>query len=477
MGCCASVGIHAGPTEDQKQHKDVKIALGAPPSPSSQGNSKPHVEEEDWSWKRVILGSYRVVGADVLGIGNFSVLRRGVHTSSGAIVAVKSLKSGDEGKFKREVLLFKYLFGEEARPGTPMQPSASQFKASTSFFQSSGSEIEIPEPSAVLVKMLEHTPLDALGEAMYMVLELGQFSLNDFIVKRYDRSRAGLQNNGMEHEIRRVMVHVASGLYFLHSMLFVHGDLKPANVMWFGDQKSGSWKLIDLDGLLHASDTMDMQEADFYTGIYAAPEIAKAATAKESLRASRLLDVWALGVTLLEMELLVPPLRAKYVECCAEDDDNGDARFLQWLGNAPTPLVVPESPCALSKEMKDVLQDKILVDHILRVSVPVLLQLPICEQASRYLEDASLPSLEAVEKQEAPKPKPKTAWQLYQETHAQELKDQGLKGVAVTKELHKRWKVLLAEGGPEVDSLFTREAELRDKAARAEVPPGSTDCI
>jgi len=215
MGCGASSKVHPVPTETNLKstllppvHEDEKIALGAPPSPSSQGKSNPPVEEEDWSWQRVILESYRVAGTDVLGIGNFSVTRRGVHTSSGAIVAVKSLKTGDEVKFKREVLLFKYLFGEAAWPGAPLQASGSQLKASTSFVHSSGSEIDIPEPSAVLVKMLDHTPFDALGETMYTVLELGQFSLHDFIVNRYDRSRAGLPSNGMEHEIRRVMLHV-----------------------------------------------------------------------------------------------------------------------------------------------------------------------------------------------------------------------------------------------------------------------------
>lgn len=456
MGCGNS-GVKIVEIHEAAEKDAVREVVGVPPSPKA---ALPP-EDEDWSWQRVILG-YNVRGTDILGVGNFSVLRRGVHTSSGQSAAIKCLKSGDEAKFRREVTLFKYLHGDEtlASPFT----RTSSLKHQNSFVQASSSELLLPQASSVLVKMLAHSPLDDPSDGMYLALELSQCSLHDLVINRYDAVHAGHQAVELSLELQRVLLHVASGLLLLHSMQLVHGDLKPGNVMWFGDQNAGAWKLIDLDGLLHASDDIDVSDTDFFTLTYAAPELAKAAWAKQHLRISRLLDVWSLGMMMLEMELLEPPLRAKHRQCCELDDGNGDARFLEWLATTIEPLVLPDTPRTLPEGIKHLLQNQILVKDDSRVSIPALLQLPACNQAFGCVPPPCLLSLEPVEQKVQ---RPKTAWQLYQDAHAQELKDEGLTGGKLTQELHKRWKLLLKEGGTELDDLRAREAELEAAAAVA----------
>ena len=44
-----------------------------------------------------------MTGTDVLGIGNFSIVRQGSDLATGEAVAVKSLKAASSAKFRREV--------------------------------------------------------------------------------------------------------------------------------------------------------------------------------------------------------------------------------------------------------------------------------------------------------------------------------------------------------------------------------------
>ena len=47
-----------------------------------------------------------MTGTDVLGIGNFSIVRKGCDIPTGEAVAVKSLKAASSAKFRREVGVF-----------------------------------------------------------------------------------------------------------------------------------------------------------------------------------------------------------------------------------------------------------------------------------------------------------------------------------------------------------------------------------
>mmetsp|Transcript_82204 Transcript_82204/g.228091 ORF Transcript_82204/g.228091 Transcript_82204/m.228091 type:complete len:489 (+) Transcript_82204:65-1531(+) len=486
MGACTSQG---SATRHRAKEPKVKAEGTESPCPGKASSSSSYTkdktdEEEGWSWRRVFLEHYEVKGADVLGIGNFSVVRRGVDLRTGAAVAVKTLKSSDVVKFRREVLLFDALLVEGSdnqfalldEPAIALK-EPSRFQRSATI-EASKQELllhqgknctVLPQPSEMVVRLLDHTPLRGLepGQPCHCVMELGQFTLHDLVVHCRDAAKMQAAHSlGKEDELLRLLLHMLQALSFLHSRMFVHGDLKPANVMWFQGGSvptlQGAWKLIDLDGLRTSCELVDMADADFYTATYAAPELAAAVAAEAALRLSRRLDVWALGVTLLELELLRSPLWPKYEELCGDD---GDLKaFFLWLGSAEEPLPLPAAPRVASAELLDMLGTCMLVrDAERRSSLANLLEVPLLKRARSVAASAPFPALQpaAPPSSAAAPPAVRTAWQLFQEAHKAELQSQGLKGGQITRELHARWKKLLSEGGEELDELRRQEAALK----------------
>eukprot|EP00756_Hemistasia_phaeocysticola_P046190 Hpha_TRINITY_DN1995_c0_g2::TRINITY_DN1995_c0_g2_i1::g.31101::m.31101 len=202
--------------------------------------------------------------------------------------------------------------------------------------------VPLPQPSDMFVRMLDCSPLGS-PPPLYCVLELGEFTLGELV-----RHCKDMEVDGHKHSLSweggepvRVVRDTLRGLAYLSGQLFVHGDLKPANLMWFGE----GWKLIDLDGILTSSQLVDMHEADFYTALYAAPEIASAVAQGGPLRVSRSMDVWALGVMVSEMRILESPLWWKYSAVCeaadSEDPERGLIDFMSWLADSPEPIPPP----------------------------------------------------------------------------------------------------------------------------------------
>jgi serine/threonine protein kinase len=425
-------------------------------------------EAEDWSWCRIILECYEVRGTDVLGVGNFSVVRRGIDLKTGSMVAVKSLKYGKSGdsKFRREVFLFDAVFGTHSDPEVsdppphlqmhpeddaivklrPKDPLWSQRLADAWRDQL----LLLPRPEEMFVQLLGHSPLEAASQGLgsYMILEYGEFTLHDLVIHCKDAEKLGLRHSlSTETEMLRVLLHMSQALMFLHSRLFIHGDMKPANVMWFNSLKGGCWKLIDLDGLRTPSEVVDMRDADFYTAIYAAPELAWAVATHGPLRLSRRLDVWACGAVILELEMLTPALWAKFEELCG-GQDCGLSRFMRWLAEVPEPMPLPTSPRVASIELLRTLRECMLVtDPTLRLSAVELLTQPFLQKLSTLgaIRSAPPPALFCF-KQPLPQKSP-TAWQLFQEEHKAELQQQGFNGSKLLKELHRRWRALQVEGG------------------------------
>ncbi len=109
---------------------------------------------------------------------------------------------------------------------------------------------------------------------------------------------------------------VAEALGDLHCSGFAHGDVKPANVIAdVDDPKHVRCTLIDL-GLAEATDT---QLPSGGTPRYLAPEVAS----NEAISDGRARDLWALGLTLLE--ILVPEARRSPAP-------------IKLIGNAPEPF-------------------------------------------------------------------------------------------------------------------------------------------
>eukprot|EP00438_Fugacium_kawagutii_P009349 Skav212067 [mRNA] locus=scaffold867:6338:14596:+ [translate_table: standard] len=359
MGCGASAPV---------------LADGAPPKVDT-AEAEAEAAEENWAWNKTVLNRFSVKGTDVLGIGSFSVVRKGVDLSTGQAVAVKNLKASSSSKFRREVFLFDALF----------MPEEALSKGAC--------------------KGIERSPTVDLHSHQDLILACSDA----------ERQKKGhcLQN---AEQYGRALLHVTSALAFLHSRLFIHGDMKPANIMWF--QLSKRWKLIDMDGLRTPAEVVDMKDADFYTVIYAAPELARAVADEAPLRLSRCLDVWSAGLCVLEMKLLRPFLESKFQSCCAESaDGDGLQLFFRWLGSTEEPFEVPKcEPFEVLKVIMAMLQR----DPLERSSPAQLLQDPVLQQSYDNLPDVLLEPLEPAE---APSgPKRKTAYQLFQEAHREEAK-------------------------------------------------------
>ena len=406
MGCGASAPVADG-------------EAGAPAPPKVDPDPV-DPEEENWAWNKTVLERFTVKGVDVLGVGSFSVVRKGVDLSTGRAVAVKALKARDNVKFRREVFLFDALFmPEEAdskgvraieRSPTVLLGQQEYRKCKNPFASSN--------PQDLFVQLLAHSELGSENDDAWSILELGNFTLHDLILACNDaerqKKRHCLQNS---EQLARALLHVTSALAFLHSRLFIHGDMKPANIMWF--EPSKRWKLIDMDGLRLPSEVADMKHADFYTVIYAAPELARAVADEGPLRLSRCLDVWSAGLCVLEMKLLQPLLESKFQSCC-DDAEDGDGlnRFFQWLGSTEEALE-PVKQISESSEVLQLIAGRMLLrDPLERSSPAQLLQEPALQQSYEALPDVMLE--EPAETN--PAPKPKTTYQLFQEAHREEAR-------------------------------------------------------
>jgi TonB family protein len=118
-----------------------------------------------------------------------------------------------------------------------------------------------------------HCGLDNVA-LLYLVMEYAAENLSQILPQR----------PLAPEETRDVLVPVLDALACVHRQGFVHGHLKPANIMAVGDKIK-----LSTDGLLRTSETLRIPKP----GVYDPPE-------SSSGRLSPASDVWSLGMTLVE---------------------------------------------------------------------------------------------------------------------------------------------------------------------------------
>ena len=133
---------------------------------------------------------------------------------------------------------------------------------------------------------------------LYLYLELGEFvctnnnKIHDLVdlYKEEDLSLCDLQ---------QISKHILKGIHFLHENHIMHRDLKPHNILVFGDHSNYTCKIADFGLAKKISTDCNLTE-EVVTLWYRAPEL----LLKEQY--SYAIDIWSVGAIILEVYLNKP---------------------------------------------------------------------------------------------------------------------------------------------------------------------------
>lgn len=300
---------------------------------------------------KMVMGRYAMgmTEEDFLGEGSFSLCRRGTNIMTGEAVAIKVYKvpqsevdeQANRTKFARQVAVLRHLLEEEfdqfGRPD--LCPES----------------ITLQNPSKFFVKLLDYSK-DASGApgpdpsdgVMYIVTELGDHSLRDYIQARRRQDR--LPSPG---SVRKLVRSVVMATAALHAKGYVHLDLKPENMMIF----NGRLKIIDVDGCVRIGTTLSLQDSSSsFSPCYCAPELARLLLSggAPEIIASPSLDSWSIGLIACECVTLNTVMRPAFAHFRKETGSATDAyvAFMDWLARletSPVPQCVENFDTGLSE--------------------------------------------------------------------------------------------------------------------------------
>jgi len=354
---------------------------------------------------KLILGRYLVNDADVLGTGGYCIVRRGVDQKTGAAVAVKTFsdhiveQNPEQAarKFAHEISVFRALglfVGEQvsAEHKNLGRSCRAQLKAhpSRSFQMQSGADAgsllllgTCARPRELFANLIDYSR-DEKGNPgrcpedgkCWVVVELADRTLEQDMA-----ARSKARQPYTTEEIREIVGAMVQMLAWLHSYGMVHLDIKPSNVMWFGDR----WKLIDMDGCQPTGREVVLD--GFFTPLYVAPELATSVVAGvERVRLSRSMDVWAFGVTMLDAIMQRAALEEyhsqfAYASLFDEGDENDWYRWVADTGAIQFKEVgVPDD---LDADLRGLLAATLCKNSEERITVPGLLLHPFIFQSPK----------------------------------------------------------------------------------------------
>jgi serine/threonine protein kinase len=309
-----------------------------------------------------VMGTYVMLTGteDVMGEGTSSICRRGFIKESGEEVAIKVYKVKQDKtiqrKFERQIRVL-----EELQEPFRVTDDPSLWNE----------ELRGSNPSRLFMRLLDyskdskgHPGPDPTDGVMYVVTELGQYSLKDFLSHRRDQSEPLPVD--LVRRVSQAIIHVVAGL---HAKSFVHLDLKPENLMMF----NGRLKLIDVDGCMRRGDRVAItDESISFSPVYCAPEWANFLIEEDeedlpedeepTIEVVPGLDVWSVGMTICELVTLEPVLKPMYAKFMRSGTSRDEASFMfmDWLSSLKkAPLT--KTILTFDKDFVDLLANHLLV--------------------------------------------------------------------------------------------------------------------
>lgn len=317
------------------QSAAAKTGSGGKPGPVKW---RPNGDQE-------VMGKYvmHMGKDDVMGEGTSSICRRGTTMDGKTEVAIKvykdQAKHGGQGKLKDVTLQkFKRQIDVLNELMEPLQPPADK-----SLWHPT---LEKVKPQRIFMQLLDYSKTangqpgpDVSDGMLYVVTELAQYSLKDFLSQRRET-----KNPLSQEEVKNVAKAIVIAMAGLHAKGFVHIDMKPENMMMF----NGRLKVIDVDGCVRAGTKISIQDSSIsFSPCYCSPEWAKFLIKDNQplIVASPALDVWSVGMTLCELVSMDAILKPQYANFLRNASSHREAgfMFMEWLSGvkkAPVPRSV-----------------------------------------------------------------------------------------------------------------------------------------
>ncbi|CAK0897614.1 unnamed protein product, partial [Prorocentrum cordatum] len=315
---------------------------------------------------------------DFMGEGASSVCWKATDIETGEHVAIKVYKriSDSRGrnvmlqKFTRQVRVLQELQEPLVQPEDPdlWSPQLQNVKAHRLFMQL----LDYSKDS-------EGNPAPDEDDGIpYVVTELAQYSLKDYIQLRREQGKP-VPKESIRH-ITKAIVLVVAGL---HAKGLVHIDMKPENLMMF----NGRLKLIDVDGCVKIGTRLSIQDSSIsFSPCYCAPEWARFLIEDQEthITVAPSLDVWSVGMTIGELVTLDAILKPTYANFLCNGHSQREAGFLfmDWLSNIKK-APIPKSVEMFDLEFLDLLINWLLVvDDKVRKTLAQSLDSPFIEAAA-----------------------------------------------------------------------------------------------
>lgn len=349
-----------------KQPSQPAKASTGPNKPVKGGDGKPQNKEVE------VMGKYRMLMGkeDTMGEGTSSICRKGYEIKTGRKVAIKVYKDANKGghsssktkaavtlqKFKRQIQVLKQLQEPFKKPAEP---------------ELWCKELEEISPDMIFMILIDHS-VDKSGEpgpdvgdgTMYVVTELAQYSLKDWISSNREKKKP-VDKETIRNLSKAIVVAMAG----LHAKGYVHLDMKPENLMMF----NGKLKVIDVDGCVRSGSKIAIQDSSIsFSPCYCAPEWARFLISETDgfIKASPLLDCWSVGMTLAELVTFDAILKPTYAQFLRNAQSHREASFLfmEWLGSA-SKVHLPSEVQHFEKDLHDLLHVLLLVGASTRKSM------------------------------------------------------------------------------------------------------------